>query len=535
MIVSEKCASSSTQFPQHHSRRRISVGSIWRTLAPGPTLLPWHVLALTFLLPVVSTSTAADFNGTDTVAEELWSPIGLYFRTGRDDAALEAPLVKTEVEISVSGIVARVHLRQQFLNPSNQWLEGVYVYPLPERSAVDRLIMKIGDRLVEGRIMAREEARKIYIEAAEDGRRASLVSEERPNIFTTAVANIGPGNEITIEVAYQDTVSYRDGKFTLRFPMVVAPRFVPPHTGLLVQQSNRTVRQAAIDGQLDRDPYGSVRHPEAGQANPLSLVVSIDGGLPIDSVRSLYHRMDIARPRPRFRKITLAGGKVPANRDFVVEWQTRSTAAPEATVFMSGMDDEKFAMIMVVPPNVEELDRESIPRDLVFVIDTSGSMHGTSIEQAKDAILFALDRLGSGDRFNVIRFADDTEALFPNVQRFDANTLRRARAYVGSFRAQGGTMMGPALERAFEGAAAQERLRQIVFLTDGAVGNEAELFRTISLKLGPSRLFTIGIGSAPNTYFMRRSAEIGRGTFTYIGARKSRQVSPNSWPNCGVR
>ena len=142
-------------------------------------------------------------------------------------------------------------------------------------------------------------------------------------------------------------------------------------------------------------------------------------------------------------------------------------------------------------------------------------MHGESIDQAKEVILFALDRLTPRDRFNVIRFANDTETLFSSAQPFNADTLRQARAFVGALCAEGGTMMRPALERAFRKPAEQGRLRQIVFLTDGAVGNESELFRFISDEMAHSRLFTVGIGSAPNTHFMRRSAEIGRGTFTY--------------------
>ncbi|MCH8926114.1 MAG: marine proteobacterial sortase target protein, partial [Proteobacteria bacterium] len=141
---------------------------------------------------------------------------------------LEAPTLMTDVRIAVTGLISRVTVRQHFVNPSNAWMEGIYVFPLPERSAVDRLTMTVGGREIAGRIMEREAARKTYEKAAAQGKRASLLSSERANVFTTAVANIGPGEEIVIEIEYQDRVAYDDGRFSLRFPMVVAPRYTPP-------------------------------------------------------------------------------------------------------------------------------------------------------------------------------------------------------------------------------------------------------------------------------------------------------------------
>ena len=190
--------------------------ALWRNLALlGAGLTLW--LAIMLAGPAAWGQTAGSEN----------APIGLYFRSGEAGRVLEAPTLKTDVDLAVNGMIARATVRQVFHNPTDRWQEGIYVFPLPERSAVDRLTMVIGDRRVEGRIMEKAEAERAYKEAAANGQRASLVSGERPNVFVTAVANIGPGEDITVEIGFQDAVTYKDGVFALRFPMVVAPRYTP--------------------------------------------------------------------------------------------------------------------------------------------------------------------------------------------------------------------------------------------------------------------------------------------------------------------
>ena len=201
---------------------------------------------------------------------------GLFFRAGRADAVFEAPTLASEVEISVAGLVSRVTVRQHFINPARVWMEGIYVFPLPERAAVDRLTMTVGGREIEGRIMERAEARKAYEQAAAQGQRASLLSSERANVFTTSVANIGPGEEIVIEIEYQDRVAYADGRFSLRFPMVVAPRYTPPGVAPLAEAPSPGVKRAAVGQDNDRDLFGPVRHPDKGPGNPVTLAVTLD-------------------------------------------------------------------------------------------------------------------------------------------------------------------------------------------------------------------------------------------------------------------
>ena len=486
----------------------MSVTEITRAGARGPVLIARIAVLLALVLLFPDAIRAAH-------AQEPTA--GLFFRAGRADAVFAAPTLASEVDISVAGLVSRVTVRQHFINPARVWMEGIYVFPLPERAAVDRLTMTVGGREIAGRIMERAEARKAFEEAAAQGQRASLLSSERANVFTTAVANIGPGEEIVVEIEYQDRVAYADGRFSLRFPMVVTPRYTPPGAAPLAEGPSPRVHRAAAAGGRDRDLFGPVRHPDKGPGNPVTLAVTLDPGLPLDSLESLNHPVAIAELDPRRRRITLAEGRVPAERDFVLEWRPKLGAAPEAAVFAEEWDGETYLTVLVVPPETDTEEVPEIPRDLIFVIDTSGSMHGPSIAQAAEALEHALARLGPDDRFNVIRFASGTDSLFRNVQPANPRNLRAAMAYLRALRAEGGTNMLPALLRALGGRVDPARLRQVVFLTDGAVGNEAELFEAIAGLLGERRLFTIGIGSAPNSYFMRKAAELGRGSFTYIG------------------
>jgi Ca-activated chloride channel family protein len=465
-------------------------------------------------------------------------PAGLFFKAGRDDALLEAPTLKSDVAVEVNGRVARVKVRQRFHNPSDAWLEGVYVFPLPERSAVDRLVMTVGARRIEGRILEKEAAEKVYREAAAQGRRASLLSSERPNVFVTSVANVGPGEEVLIEIEYQDQAAYEAGRFSYRFPMVVAPRYTPPPesaplvkapagpAGPPVTAQPIALRPGARDAApaleaRGRDLFGPVRRPEEGLANPASLRVSLDAGLPLEHIASLYHPVFIEERDEGRWLITLADGSVPADRDFLLEWRPAGGAEPQATVFAEQIDGDSYLLVSLLPPRQDKAagstEQARQPRDLIFVIDTSGSMHGPSIEQARRAVTFALDRLAPADRFNVIRFDSTTRSLFRMARPANRDNLRRAKAYVRSLEAEGGTEMHPALALALDEAPLPGRLRQVVFLTDGAVGNEHELFLTIAARLGEARLFSVGIGSAPNSYFMRKAAELGRGSFTYIG------------------
>ncbi len=528
-------------FPRHSTfvlKETLAVISL--ALALGLLVLALTILAPRSAWPQTTMDPAA-------AANESW-PAGLFFRSGRSDALPEAPSLKSDVVIRINGEVARTQVRQRFVNPADVWLEGVYVFPLPQGSAVDRLIIEVGGRRIEGRILPRKEAEAVFKKAAAEGRKASLLSSERPNVFVTSVANIGPGEAITIEIEYQDRALFRDGRFELRFPMVVAPRYTPgggetpmvsaPQPAPAAQPFLQPIDHGPTHLLPDendapgRDLFGPVRKPGGPRQNRLSLAVHLDAGLPLAKVESLYHAVTVETESESRRILTLAEGSVPANRDFVLAWTLKTGAAaatPRASLFAEEVDDETYLAVTLVPPQFADeataddvIDagapaEAKVARELILIVDTSGSMHGPSLEQAKRALLLALDRLGENDRFNLIRFDSVTEALFDAPRPAERSNLLKAAAYVASFRADGGTRMRPALDLALKQAKSETHLRQIVFLTDGAVSNETELFATIAARLDDARLFTVGLGSAPNGYFMRKAAEVGRGSFVFIG------------------
>jgi len=412
---------------------------------------------------------------------------------------LSAPLLSTAVAFHVSGMVARARVVQTFSNPGAGWYEGVYVFPLPEKAAVDHLRLRVGERTVEGEIEERTAAQRTYAAARAQGKRSALLDQERPNIFTARVANIGPRETIVVELEYQETLRYRDGRFSLRFPMVVGPRYIPHG----VVDAAR-ITPVVLRPREDRVPI-----------NPVSIRVELDAGMPLAEVSSPYHRVDVKALGETRREITLADGSTPANRDFVLRWAPRAEAAPQLAWFTEKKGDRYYALLMLMPTAAAAAAR--LPREVIFVLDTSGSMAGTSIRQAREALALALERLAPEDRFNIVEFNSSAHALFPAAREASPTQVARAIAWVRSLEARGGTEMAAALHLALRGGDAGGRVRQVVFLTDGAVGNEEQLFRLIKARLGDSRLFTVGIGSAPNGHFMRKAAGLGRGTFTYIG------------------
>ncbi len=501
-----------------HTRRQPIVGRtalfLWLTLIA--TFLSW-VGALPVLLACGEESAFSDTGmGLKDVTQG-----SLLFKTSQASRYIPAPILKTDVKISVTGIIARTTLIQDFVNPSREqddWAEGIYVFPLPETAAVDHLRMTVGARQIVGEIKERAEAKKVYEQAKQEGKRASLVEQERSNIFTSSVANIAPGDHITVEIEYQETVRHDQGTFALRFPMVVGPRYIPGTPVIIEDQPRGHGWSLDTDRVMDASRITPpVQHPSHGSINPVSLTVDLAAGFPVGKIASPYHEiLTIAEPDGR-QHITLRQDRVPANRDFQLTWKPASGQVPTATVYTHMQGDNSYALLMVTPPSSEE-PVVQVPRETIFVIDTSGSMAGTSIEQARTALLLALTRLPAQDRFNIIQFNSVTHVLFSQPQPVRTDTLRKAVHYVERLRANGGTEILPALKMALKSSASSTHLRQVIFLTDGQVGNEDELFSVIREQLGQTRLFTIGIGSAPNSHFMRKAAEFGRGTFTHIGS-----------------
>ncbi len=432
---------------------------------------------------------------------------GVLLTSEQRDEPLAAPVVGSFVHLEVTGIVARGRVTQIFTNPTDEWLSGVYLLPLPENAAVDALTMRVGERVLEARVAEREEAQAAYDRARESGVKAALLAQVRPDVFTASVAQVGPGEEIEIEVELQFEVRYDGDRFRLRFPLLVADRYrpatpasAPPEVADPALPSPPTLRDDA--------------------ANPVALRVDLDGGYRLSTVDSPTHDIRVIE-RPRFAySVLLADDLAPADGDFVLEWAPEPSDRPRVTVAVEQRDGAHYALLMVMPPASllkGRLPDVRVPREAIFVIDTSGSMEGTALEQAKRALVLALDDLAPIDRFNVIGFSDGPERLFETAVPADSAALQEARCWVSALDVNGGTMIVPALEAALAGGqASSDRVRQVVFVTDGQVENESEFFTRLRQLLGASRLFTVGIGSAPGGHFMRRAAELGRGSYTFI-------------------
>jgi len=472
------------------------------------------------LLTLITTSAAnADELQPVTVDEVQRGSLLLKSTTGA--VLQDAPMVKMEVDMHISGMMARVSVKQQFHNPGTDWVEGIYVFPLPENSAVDRLRMRIGERVIEGEIQEKTQARKTYEKAKQTGRKASLLKQERPNIFTSAVANIAPGEQIMVEIEYQQNLRFDQGQFRIRFPLVVAPRYIP---GIPLGADDVAVFSGNGWAQnSDQVPDAShitppmVVDPKNRPVNPVTIRILLDAGFPLAQLNSPYHTIDSRQDEQGVYQIKLKADKAPTDRDFELVWRPQAGQAPHAALFAESWEQEDYALLMVMPPVGDMQAATQMPREVVFVVDTSGSMHGESIHQAREALKMALHRLKPMDHFNVIQFNNRAHALFAGAVAADPGNINRAIAYVDGLNAEGGTEMLSAVNLALNGSADEHRLRQVIFLTDGSVGNETALFQAIQNRLGSSRLFTVGIGSAPNSYFMTRAAQFGRGTFSYIG------------------
>src|SRR5215813_3606015 len=434
----------------------------------------------------------------------------------------ECPLKHTDVKAEVSGQLARVTVTQEFHNPFRDKIEAVYVFPLPQSAAVDDMTMIVGDRTVKGKIKRREEAQAIYEAAREAGQTAGLLDQERPNIFTQSVTNIAPGAEVKITISYVEFLKHEDGTYEFVFPMVVGPRYIP---GQPIGEQTPTA------GAPNSAPNGggwapdTSQVPDASRITPqvapkgeraghdISIEVKLDTGVPIDELKSTLHEVDIARPDNRRAVVRLKDRATIPNKDFILKFDVAGKKISDAVMTHRGAQGGFFTLMLQPPERVTAAD--VAPKELVFVLDTSGSMEGFPIEKAKQTMKLALDNLYPDDTFNLITFSGDTHILFPRPVPATQENLQRAQVFLASRQGSGGTEMMKAIRAALDPSDKQDHVRIVCFMTDGYVGNDMEIISEVQ-KHPNARVFSFGIGSSVNRFLLDKMAEHGRGEVEYV-------------------
>jgi Ca-activated chloride channel homolog len=477
-----------------------------RILALGVMLLALAA-GIFFLIPSSHNQAVA--------APALTAPGSLEVIVKPGEKLLTCPLEHTDVEGWITGDIARVRVTQRFSNPYDHPIEAVYVFPLPENSAVNDMLMQIGPRTIRGLIKKREEAKQIYETAKAAGKTASLLEQERPNIFTQSVANIMPGNKIEITIWYLQDLQYDNGRYDFTFPMVVGPRYIPgvplggPDTGGGWAPDTTQVPDASRI-------TPPVLKPAERTGHDISLALHLDAGVPAYDARSKSHQIVVESKRSIPSLIKLAPNDMLPNKDFNLSWRVAGEKPEVGLLTYSSPESGYFTLIL--QPKADFTAEEITPKEMVFCLDTSGSMEGFPIEKSKEVVKRCLNEMGPNDTFQVIRFSGDEATFAPaSVPATQAN-IAKAIAFINNMEGSGGTEMLKGIEASLAAPPDENRLRIVAFLTDGYVGNEAEILQRVQQKLGAARIFSFGIGSSVNRYLLTKLAQMGRGVAQFVRA-----------------
>ena len=424
--------------------------------------------------------------------------------TGNREGALFSTLKHTDIRAQISGGIALVTVEQQFSNPSKVPVEAVYTFPLPNQAAVNAMEFTVGDRRIIGEIKRREQARQIYNEAKSAGKRTALLDQERPNIFTQSVANVMPGDDLRVKISFVQRLDYKGGAYEWACPTVVGPRYSAG--GGYVQTGERGVGDAS-------KVMPPIAPPPTRAGHDLSLSATIDAGVPLSNVRSVLHPVSVSKNGARATVKLLDQNTLP-NRDFILRYTVAGEQVQSGLLTQKDKDGGYFSLVMQ-PPAAPKADQVS-SRELVFVVDQTGSQNGWPIEKAKETMRYALDRLRPGDTFQVLGFNTEVMPCFDAPVKPTAKNLARAREFIEGLQAQGGTDILRALNAALQIPLDRDRLRVVVYLTDGYVSNDMEVVGFLRRNRGTTRVFTFGMGDSVNRFLLDNMAREGRGEAEYI-------------------
>ena len=421
-------------------------------------------------------------------------------------------LEETRVEAEIAGVLARVRVSQVFRNPYSNRLEASYVFPMPENCAVDAYSFQIGERIVMGEVKEKEEARKVYQQAREDGRKAALLEQDRANIFTQSIANIPPDSVVVVNIEYVQPLDIDENRYAFRFPMTVAPRYIP---GTPTGGSN-VGRGWASD--TDQVPDASRITPDvlpAGQrnGNDVFVTVKINGGMPIQKIVPVTHELDIQKTSETEAVVTLKNMSTIADKDLLIEYQLAGEDSTLASLVHRDSEETEGYVMLALQPKWSVEANEITPRQVHIVLDTSGSMRGAAISQMRQFAEHVLDHLNPQDEFQLIAFNDRSKAFQPAPVPATSVNIEAGKQFIRGLNAGGGTQLLPALQLALgDGCDESTPPRYLMLMSDALVGNDHSILRHIQdAKFQDARVFPVAFGAAPNDYLINRAAELGRG------------------------
>jgi Ca-activated chloride channel family protein len=440
--------------------------------------------------------------------------------TGKDGKVTGfVPLKHTGIKTEISGFVARIEVTQEFENVLPDAVEAVYVFPLPHDSAVDGMTMMVGDREIRAVIKERDEARKIYEQARSSGHTAALLDQERPNIFTQSVANIPAGGKVQIKLSVIELLKYEAGVYEFAFPLVVGPRYIPGNPTSAGDHGTMPDTDQVPDASRISPPVAGVHTNDATAGHDVSMEVNLAAGVPVGDVESTSHKIFADRTGADSYHVTLADQAVPPNKDFILKYKVAGTGINDAILAHADKSGGYFTLILQPPDRPQA--KILVPRQLIFVLDTSGSMWGFPLEMAKKTIQHALDNLRKDETFNLITFSGDTRILFPEPVPATAENVAKAKQVLAGAYGSGGTEMMKAIRTALGDDAGADKpmeadpIRVVCFMTDGYVGNDADIIAEIK-KHSDARVFSFGIGTAVNRFLLTKMAEEGHGDVEFV-------------------
>ncbi|AWI09362.1 hypothetical protein CKA38_09000 [Ereboglobus luteus] len=452
-----------------------------------------------------------------------------YFQVkGAEDGVDALPLKSTQVDAVLAGVIAGVRVVQTYQNEGATPLEARYIFPASTRAAVHGMTMTVGERRIEAQIKEKAEARKTYEKARREGKTASLLESHRSNVFEMNVANILPGDTVTVELRYNELITPEEGEYEWFFPTVVGPRYTRKATGpAREKQETLPLDPLAGSKRLGGEGLAYLGENEDGENEPVfTLTAEILAGTRVQKMKCVSHRIDTEATGGGVRVSLPPRAGIAMNRDFILRYRLAGGALATGLMVDSFKGENYFLLTVQPPARVEPAQMPA--RDYVFVMDVSGSMWGFPLEVSQRLLKEMLINLRDIDTFNVLLFSGSSRTLFETPVAATTENIAAAIALFESGRKYndygGGTELLPALKRAFELPRTRAGVsRNIVVITDGYVDLEAEAYALVHESLGDANLFAFGIGSSVNRELIERLARAGRTEPTVIENEKRAQ------------